>query len=62
MNSSRTSCPSHPRQALFGYLQDREEFRDGDAGVAADKMDYPVMGAAETVLGENGIGFAVKSR
>src|SRR3546814_5354330 len=37
------------RQALLGDAQDAEQLGDRDAGVAADEMKGPVMGAAEAI-------------
>ncbi len=38
----------HPVEALLGDLEDVEQRRDGQAGMSADEMQDPVMGAAET--------------
>ena len=50
----------NPRQALLGNPQNSEQFGHCDAGVAADKIDYPVVRPAEPVLGQDRVGLGGK--
>ena len=43
-------------EALLGDLEDVEEVGDADAGMAVDEMDDAVMGAAEAVAEQRGVG------
>src|SRR5258708_16500887 len=47
----------HPVEALLGNPQDVEQFADRHLRMPPDKMHDPVMGAPETVLHEDRIGF-----
>jgi hypothetical protein len=46
----------HPRQALFGDAQDPQQIADGDARIAPDVVQRPVMRPTQTQFGENGVG------
>ena len=50
----------NPAEALLGDAENAEQLADRDLRMAADEMDHPVMGAAETVARENGIGLRRK--
>jgi len=43
-------------EALLGDAKNRQEFTDGDAGTATDKVDGAVMGAAEAEFFQYGVG------
>ena len=48
----------HAIEALFGDLQNVEQFGDGEAWAAADKMQDAVMRAAKAVIFEQPVGVA----
>jgi hypothetical protein len=39
----------HTPQTLFGDFQDGQKLGDFEAGITADEMQHPVMGAAEPI-------------
>ena len=46
----------HAGEGLLGDAQDDQQVGHGEAGVAANEVHGPVMGAAEAELGEDHVG------
>jgi len=50
----------HAPERLFGDLQNHQQVRNLDAGIAVDEVEHPMMGAAEAEFSEHVVGVTDK--